>query len=301
MFLLPKDIPIQQIKDPVFTITNIQVNVLRLDLVHPIVSGNKIFKLYYFLQRAEAYSKAIVTYGGAYSNHLIATAFACNQLNIPCTGIVRGERPATPSLTLLECEKYGMQLIFTSREAYKHQNDPAFLEKLYIDPNKSIIIPEGGFHQFGAKGASLIMDYIHPHQPTHICCAVGTATTLAGLILNNKEKSQIVGLNVLKGLLDVDERIQYLTEGSIHQQNYTIIPDYHFGGYAKKTPDLLKFMNYLWGTYQLPTDFVYTSKVFFGVLDLIEKQFFPPQSNIMIIHTGGLQGNNSLPEKTLLF
>jgi 1-aminocyclopropane-1-carboxylate deaminase/D-cysteine desulfhydrase-like pyridoxal-dependent ACC family enzyme len=300
MLLFPLDIPVQKINHPLFIEQHIEVNILRLDRVHPIVSGNKLFKLHYFLKEAELKpGKAIVTFGGAYSNHLIATAFACKKMGIQCIGIVRGESAAILSPTLQQCIAYGMQLIFVSRELYHHKNEPAFLKELNINVEDCIVIPEGGYHPLGAKGASLIMNSFTKKDYTHICTAVGTATTLAGLLMEKTHEQQIIGFSVLKGLHDMDERIKYLTgKSDIH---YKIISEYHFGGYAKKTNQLIDFMNTLWKEHQLPTDFVYTSKMIFGIFDRIEKRYFPENSKICILHTGGLQGNNSLPIGTLTF
>src|SRR6478736_7475505 len=154
----------------------IELSIARLDKIHPVVSGNKLFKLYYFLEvfKNGAY-KGIQTFGGAYSNHLVATAFACKQFNIPCRGIVRGERPPELSHTLQQCQAYDMELQFVSRPQY---------EQLSCDQHSSgdwLIIPEGGYHPLGAKGASLITASLK-NTYTHICLAVGTATTLAGIL-----------------------------------------------------------------------------------------------------------------------
>lgn len=278
------------------------LQVLRLNEVHPIISGNKLFKLHYFLERLKLKpsAKKVITFGGAYSNHLVATAYACKINNIECTGIVRGEAPEALSYTLQHCIEYGMQLQFTSRETYSHKEDTDFIQHLKQQHGDCIIIPEGGYDITGAKGASLISKWI-AHDITHICCAAGTATTAAGLLLNIQPHQQVILFPVLKGMSDIPDRVDYLTEGHFNKKQLHIADGYHFGGYAKKTGELIQFINTLYNGQQLPTDFVYTGKMMYGVMDLIQKDFFAAGSKLCCIHTGGLQGNLSLPAGTLTF
>jgi 1-aminocyclopropane-1-carboxylate deaminase len=293
--------PVEILHDELFQQKKISVAVLRLDKIHPIVSGNKLFKLHYFLQQAISSShKTIVTFGGAYSNHLVATAFACQATGLKSISIVRGEKPAQLSTTLQHCINYGMQLKFISREAYSKKEEDDFLAALKNEWGECIIIPEGGYHALGAKGAALIYDLIKDNSYTHICTATGTATTLAGLLLNGGDK-KIISVPVLKGMNDIEERINFLFGNNFKPGMLQIFNNYHFGGYAKKTQELTNFMNYLWQQHQLPTDFVYTAKLFFGVFDKIKNNYFEEHSNILCLHTGGLQGNSSLPAGTLLF
>lgn len=288
------------IKNELISSKQISVSIIRFDQLHPVVSGNKLFKLYYFLQNYQAGS-TLVTFGGAYSNHLVATAFACKEKNIPCIGFVRGEKPASLSKTLIECINYGMQLKFLDRALYNNKETECFINELKNAYGQNImIVPEGGYHPMGAKGASLMMNAVS-QDATHICCASGTATTFAGLLLKKQSHQQVVAIPVLKGMHDFEKRLQYLTGRTFGGTDLFIADAYHFGGYAKKTPQLLAFMNQLYQDFNIPTDFVYTGKMMFAVMDLIEKDFFPAGSNIVCVHTGGLQGNNSLPENTLTF
>lgn len=288
------------IKNELILSKQLNVSIVRFDQLHPVVSGNKLFKLYYFLQDYQP-GDTLVTFGGAYSNHLVATAFACKEKGIPCIGIVRGEKPASLSKTLIECINYGMQLKFLDRALYNNKETEYFINELKnAYGQNTIVVPEGGYHPMGAKGASLMMDAVC-QKTTHICCASGTATTFAGLLLKKQAHQQVVAIPVLKGMHDFEKRLQYLT-GEIFDDTDLFIADaYHFGGYAKKTPQLIAFMNQLYQDFNIPTDFVYTGKMVFAVMDLIKKDFFPSGSNIVCIHTGGLQGNNSLPENTLTF
>lgn len=289
------NITFDELNGPLLQQKNIQLTVARLDKIHPVVSGNKLFKLHYFLEEYAAGNYTMIrTFGGAYSNHLVATAFACKKLQIPCTGIVRGEKPATLSPTLLQCLEYDMKLEFVSREEYAGMTNQRAHDKNMLQ------IPEGGFHPLGAKGASLIMDGIQGKNPTHICMAVGTATTLAGILQKAGNAQEIIAVPVLKGMEDIKERLGILNGKSTYDQ-LKIWNDYHFGGYAKKTNGLLDFMNELYAAYYLPTDFVYTAKMMYAVWDVINKNYFPPGSRIVCLHTGGLQGNRSLPAGSIIF
>lgn len=289
------------LQDDLFIQKGITLAVLRLDKIHPIISGNKLFKLQYLLQEAkETREQKVITFGGAYSNHLVATAYACWQNNLSCIGIVRGERPAQLSHTLQHCLQFGMELHFISRQEYDKKETPDFITQLNKRMGKAVIIPEGGYHPLGAKGAAAIMNYI-ADDTTHIACATGTATTLAGLVAGAKTHQQVLAFPVLKGCTDTLERLAFLNESLLQPQQLHIEPAYHFGGYAKHTPSLIAFMNQLYHQYQLPTDFVYTAKMMYGVLDLIKNDFFKAGSNIVCVHTGGLQGNLSLQKGLLTF
>lgn len=291
----------QNMADDLFDQKQVRLSVLRADKIHPVVSGNKLFKLHYFIQNALQQSSAgIVTFGGAYSNHLVATAYACKEAGLKSTGIVRGEQPAALSHTLTACIKYGMVLKFISRQVYHKKELPAFLEEIKTAYKNYLVIPEGGYHPSGAAGAALIMNFVQD-DPSHICCAAGTATTLSGLLMGLKKEQQIIGIPVLKNMHDLEQRISFLTNQTFQPKRLKIVSEYHFGGYAKKTPELIAFMNLLYQKHQLPTDFVYTGKMMYGIIDSIKKGYFPRGSKIVCIHTGGLQGNLSLQPGTLVF
>ncbi len=301
MLLTNPKITIQGLEDELTANSGITLSVLRLDKIHPIVSGNKLFKLHYFLEMAiKVETKTILTFGGAYSNHLVATAFACKKNNVKSIGIVRGEKPAQLSHTLLSCIEYGMQLKFISRNEYAEKENKNFIEKIKNEFGKCLIIPEGGYDSTGAKGAALIMNQVDA-AITHVCCAAGTATTVAGLLMGAKKQQQIIAIPVLKGMKDMDERVFFLTQNKYTPQQLHVPDGYHFGGYAKAPAELSGFMNMLYKEYQLPTDFVYTAKMMYAVFDLIKHNFFPAGSNIICVHTGGLQGNLSLQKGTLIF
>ncbi len=293
---------IEILRDDLFVQKQVNLSILRLDRIHPVVSGNKLFKLHYFLQDAiNSDHKTILSFGGAYSNHLAATAFACASFKIKSIGIVRGEQALPLSATLQQCINDGMLLKFIPRQEFTKKNEAAFTRDLQNEFGDCIIIPEGGYHPLGAKGAALIIDLVSNKSISHICTATGTATTLAGLLMAANPAQTIIGIPVLKGISDIEERIRYLCGTSTVPQNLQLLPDYHFGGYAKKTEVLLGFMDQCWKQYYLPLDFVYTAKMLFGIIDSIKKDHFPKGSQILCIHTGGLQGNKSLPLYTLSY
>jgi 1-aminocyclopropane-1-carboxylate deaminase len=296
MYLPISNITVDKLESDLLTKKEITLSILRLDKIHTDVSGNKLFKLHFFVEEClRSTHKTILTFGGAYSNHLVATAFLCKANNIKCIGIVRGEAPAIFSHTLLKCQALGMQIHFVSRTAYKNIEDDTSLREKYAP---CIIIPEGGYKTDGAKGASLIMDVLKEESPSHICTCVGTATTLAGLLMNNKKNAEIIAVPAIKNMTDINKRVQFLTKA-----NYalTIFGDYHFGGYAKYDEKLIQFMNAFYVAHQIPIDFVYTAKMLYAIMDKIENNYFKKGSSIICLHTGGLQGNNSLPKNTLIF
>lgn len=273
---------------------NVEVDVLRIDKIHNVVSGNKWFKLRYYIEEAKRQQKStIVTFGGAWSNHIVATAAACRLNNLSSIGIIRGEESETPSSTLLEARQLGMQLVFISRGAYKSKQLPASM----INRDDCYIISEGGYGITGAKGAATILDHTMRGDYTHICCAAGTGTMTAGLLIHPSQ-ADIISISVLKNNFQLEEDIRQLTNNC---KTPVTVHDYHFGGYAKHTSALLSFMNEFYKQTAIPSDFVYTGKLFFAVHDLINNNYFKQGSKLLIIHSGGLQGNRSLSKGTLIF
>ena len=293
---------IEVLHDDLFVQKQVTLSVLRLDKIHPLVSGNKLFKLHYFFEEALAGKHdTIVTFGGAYSNHLAATAYACKLLNLKSIGIVRGEKTEQLSETMQQCLHDGMQLNFISRQQYSNKENADFINDIKNEFSNCVIIPEGGYGPLGAKGAALIIDLIKHNSYTHICAPSGTATTVAGLLLAVEPEQIVVSLPVLKGITNNNTRIKELTGNNNNFKNLLMLEDYHFGGYAKKTTQLIDFMNDCWIKYKLPLDFVYTAKMLYGIIDSIKKDTFEKGSEILCLHTGGLQGNKSLPLNSLMF
>lgn len=272
---------------------NIEVFVLRLDKIHPVISGNKWFKLKYYLKDAQRQNKStIITFGGAYSNHIVATAAMCHACGFKSVGIIRGEEPPQYSHTLQAAISYGMKLIFISREQYKTKTIPNFLTEM-----NGYIIPEGGYGLPGVLGAASIP--IQQSSYNIICCAVGTGTTMAGIIKTKAPDTHVLGFSVLKNNFSIESEIQKLLPNETKPIHINF--DYHFGGYAKHTPKLFQYMNELYAQTGIPTDFVYTAKLFYGVHEQIKAKQFRTGSKILIIHSGGLQGNLSLRKGTLIY
>ena len=300
MLFETQNITVDELQSELLLKKNVQLLVARLDKIHPVLSGNKLFKLHYFLKEAILHQRPVITFGGAYSNHLAATAYACKVAGLACTGIVRGEVPQIESSTLLHCRQHGMHLQFISREKYSAIANQSSTQSIDGIAKNALIIPEGGFHSDGAKGAALIMESLHKYHPAFICMATGTATTLAGVLQAALPGREIIAVPVLKNFSDINERLLHLN-GKGHYNNLHVWDDYHFGGYAKKTPELLDFMNACYKKHLVPTDFVYTAKLLFAVMDKIKNNWFPQNSKILCLHTGGLQGNHSLPGGSLVF
>lgn len=276
------------------------VDVLRLDLIHPVISGNKWFKLKEYLKHAKSLNKKIIlTFGGAYSNHIVATAAVAKENGFKSIGIIRGEKPATLSHTLLDAMSFEMDLFFISREDYKKKIIPPGVSDRY-KKEEIYVINEGGYGAKGVEGAKDILYLSDSSSYTHIIDVVGTGTTIAGLIEASTEQQTIVGISSMKNNFSLQQEIEkFLSEEN--KKRFQLIHDYHFGGYAKYTLKLIDFMNEWYRQTTIPSDFVYTGKLFFAVHDLLGKNYFPPDSKILIIHSGGLQGNQSLPKGTLIF
>ena len=284
-------ITLDKIQLPSFTKKRIELNMLRLDKIHPVISGNKWFKLKYHLENYHNGSyKGILTFGGSWSNHMVATACTCYQQKIPSIGIIRGEKPAKLSDSLQQVMNFNMKLEFISRELYKQKDSDEFIRKIKIEYPGFYIIPEGGAGVDGDKGAGEIMNLVSKETYTHIACAIGTATMFNGISKTISPNQQVIGIVVLKGWKEL-----------AHESSKNIFYDYHFGGYAKSNPLLLEFMNDFYRQTEIPTDFVYTGKMVFAIHDLLKKKYFPDRSKILMIHSGGLQGNASLPGGTLIF
>jgi len=279
---------------------SIELSIARLDLLHPVISGNKLYKLAPYESLLPENCDTMVTMGGPYSNHLVATAFFCTSRNLRSIGFVRGEKPPILSPTLLQCMEYGMHLIYLERDKYRRVDQSNYKEFLPSSAHQMFFVNEGGFGSPGSDGASVIMKNLMHYAPTHVATAVGTATTLAGLLKTADTKTKVMGFPVLKGMTDIPSRIDHLLSGQQHATPQ-IIPEYHFGGYAKYDDMLIGFMNDFYLRHRIPLDFVYTGKMMFGLMDLIQQDYFPEGSRIIALHTGGLQGNLSLRKDLLDF
>ncbi|MBP6074508.1 MAG: 1-aminocyclopropane-1-carboxylate deaminase/D-cysteine desulfhydrase [Flavobacterium sp.] len=267
----------------------IELYIKREDLVHPIISGNKFRKLKYNLQEAKRLGcKKLLTFGGAFSNHIVAVAGAGAEFGFETIGIIRGEElqdKIQENPSLLKAQQFGMQFNFIDRNQYRDKMDPNFLALLTARYGSFYLIPEGGTNELAIRGCEEILTAADKIAFSHICCAVGTAGTLSGIINASNADQQIIGFSSLKG--------SFLSEvicNFAQQKNWSVIESYHFGGYGKVTDELIRFLNAFYDKYQVPLDPIYTGKMMFGILDLIQQNYFPPHSKIVAIHTGGLQG-----------
>lgn len=264
-----------------------RISIKRLDLIHPQISGNKFFKLKYNLlaARQQGFEK-VLTFGGAYSNHIAATAFAAHQFGFQSLGMIRGEelaqRPLNP--TLATAQQFGMQLEFISRNAYRQKDQPDFLQHLQQQYPDFYLIPEGGTNALAVQGCREILT-AEDAQFDLICCAVGTGGTFAGLIEASQQHQQLLGFSALKGDFLTQEVAQLTTK-----RNWRILDDYCCGGYAKTTPELIQFIQTFEQRYNIPLEQVYTGKMLRGIFDLIDQDKIGPDQKILLIHTGGLQG-----------
>jgi 1-aminocyclopropane-1-carboxylate deaminase len=286
----------------IFRKSDLQVDVLRLDQLHPVVSGNKWFKLKYYLERAKHEEKnKLVSFGGSYSNHLIALAEASRLYGFSSAAFIRGEEPDTLSHTLQEASEMGMELRFLSRSDYDEKKEAVFSIRYENHESRELLIPEGGAGWEGVKGASEILSLVPAMSYAYICCAVGTGTTLAGLINGAGPKQKVIGVSVLKGTSGIEPMQQSWLMHSAPLENVYMIHEDHFGGYAKTSWILLDFMNRIFSESGIPTDFVYTGKLFYSIVRLASENFFQAGSRILVLHSGGLQGNRSLAPGLLLY
>lgn len=279
---------IKSIKSQIFEQNEVSVLIKREDVNHPFVSGNKWWKLKYNLAEAKRTGHdTLLTFGGAYSNHIYSTAAAANELGMKSIAIIRGEETLPLNDTLAFAKSKGMELHYVSREAYRNKASRDFIEEQRNKFGGFYLIPEGGTNELAVKGcAEFARQLKNEVDFDYLCLAVGTGGTMAGLIEGFDESKIVVGFPVLKGASFLEEEIRKYTS----KQNWQLMYEYHFGGYAKTNVELMKFMNDFEQQHHIPLDPVYTAKMMFGVFDLIKKKFFPSGSRILVLHTGGLQG-----------
>lgn len=292
----PKPV-IQEIIDPCKKFPS-KIFIKRDDLIDPFISGNKWWKLKYNILEAKAGEfETILTFGGAFSNHIAATAEAGKLSGLKTIGIIRGEKPKNSNKTLDFAQKKGMELHFIDRATYKEKNKKEFINQLKEKFGDFYLIPEGGANLAGIRGCTEILSEVNTDY-NYICCACGTGTTMAGLVLSNKAINKVLGFSALKGgnflKEDVNEYLRSYLQVFPNAKvnfNWEIITDYHFGGYAKVKPELIEFIQSFELRTKIPLDYIYTGKMMFGIYDMGAKGFFKPGDKILIIHSGGLQGN----------
>ena len=295
--MIPFDIhsPTESLNFPLFNEKSLTVHIKRDDKIHPFISGNKWRKLKYILQSARHAGKThLVTFGGAWSNHLLATACAGATFGFKTTGFVRGEAVSNPILSL--CKLYGMALQFVDRASYR--NKPLRYEQYAATDPQAYFVDEGGYSIEGAQGCAEIVDEL-PHTYDHIFCACGTGTTIAGLhhgCAGRELDIQVHGVPVLAGGDFIADAVRKLYPGA-QLDRLTIHTGYHFGGYAKTTPALNTFIRQFTAQTGILIEPVYTGKLLYGVFDLAKRDYFNAGARILVIHTGGLTGILGLHEQ----
>ena len=268
--------------------TSVRLFIRREDLIHPFVSGNKFRKLKYNLLEAKNQKKTtLLTFGGAFSNHIAATAFAGRQNGFKTIGIIRGDELTSKideNPTLKFAQENGMVFEFVSRETYRLKESDDFIENLKNKFGDFYLIPEGGTNDLAIKGCEEIIDE-NDSLFDFICSSIGTGGTISGIINSALPHQKVLGFPSLKG-----DFLQKDIRKFAHKENWKLISDYHFGGYGKVSKELIEFINAFYQENDIPLDPIYTGKMVFGVIDLINQGYFPENSKILMIHTGGLQG-----------
>ena len=283
--------PIQEIQHPALEEAKVRLMIKREDLNHPFVTGNKWWKLKYNLEEAERLQKkTILTFGGAFSNHIYATAAAAHELNLKSIGIIRGEETLPLNPTLAFASRMDMKLHYVDRKTYRKKDSLEFIEHLRNTFGDFYMIPEGGSNELAVKGVAEFSKLLNIDFD-YLCCPVGTGGTLAGLNNGLNTQKEIIGFSSLKGGNFLKEDVEQYV-GS-NKSNWRIEASYHFGGYGKQTPVLIDFIQTFEAQHQIPLEQVYTGKMMFGIFDLIQKNYFKEGSTILTIHTGGLQGRSS--------
>lgn len=272
--------------------------------MHPEYGGNKWRKLKYNLERARHEGqKTILTFGGAWSNHIYATALACQDQGFGCIGVIRGEAPKQYSETLTAAHKAGMKLFFVTRQEYREKEESFFKAWLHDELGSFYLIPEGGSNYLGVQGCTEILDS-ETRDFDLITCASGTGATLAGIVLSLQEQQQALGFSALKASFMKDEVNKHLSfalgDNSIlseYTTQFDVIEKYHFGGYAKTSPELIDFIEAFYRSTSIKLDCIYTGKMIFGLVDMIKQGLINNAQKVLAIHTGGLQGNAGIEKR----
>jgi 1-aminocyclopropane-1-carboxylate deaminase len=295
--------PIQTLRHPKFSYHNVNVVIKRDDLIHPVISGNKYRKLKYNLAQIKQDNRqGIISFGGAYSNHIHALAFACMQHNIPCVGVIRGYEQYATNATLSQAQRWGMQLHFVDKNTYRHRDSVEYQQTLLQHFPNYVLVPEGGSNSQALIGVADVINELNQQLSfQHLITAVGSGGTLAGLISASHNEQKIWGIAVLKQAEYLEQKInQLLGNKAPKMTNWQLIHHYHQGGYAKIPPD---YLQWLWSISQqlaIPFEPIYTGKMLAGFFDLLDKGYFNAGETVVLLHTGGLQGINGLIEQNQL-
>lgn len=289
----------QPLDHPLLEQKGIELAIKRLDLVHSSLSGNKLFKLKYNLEKAISggFDK-ILTFGGAFSNHIYATAAAAEALNLKSIGIIRGEKVDPLNPTLAHAESLGMALHFVDRSTYRLKKEASFITELGEKYGSFYLIPEGGTNELAIRGTSEILE-TEDHVYSHVTTCIGTGGTFAGLAKSISGRQQLLGFSALKGDFIHKEIKELFEKHQIEGKgNYLIFDNFHFGGYGKYNQELIEFIWWFFESFGIILDPIYTGKMMAGIWKLIEEDYFPAGSKILAIHSGGLQGNLGFTSQT---
>ena len=284
---------LQQVNFSEINQKGITLFIKREDLIHPDISGNKYRKLKYNIIEAKRQNKLVLlTFGGAYSNHIAAVAAAGKEHHLKTIGVIRGDelgqnldKTLAKNPTLKFAYDCGMQFKFVSRSDYREKTSKGFIENLIKEFGDFYLVPEGGTNELAVKGCEEILDS-ETEKFDYICVAVGTGGTISGLINSAKKHQQIIGFPALKGDFLTSEIKKYTKRN----EHWSLNTEYHFGGYAKTSEELIAFINKFKKETRIPLDPVYTGKMLFGIVDAINNKKFKKDAKILAIHTGGLQG-----------
>jgi len=292
--------PVQEIQNNLLQSSGVRLFVKRDDLIHPQVSGNKWRKLKYNLLDAKKENQnTLLTFGGAFSNHIYATAAAGKVFGFKTIGLIRGERMEPLNPTLAYAEEVGMELHFITRSEYRQKADTAYQKQLRIQFGDFFLIPEGGTNESAIKGCSELVAEVTtqlPELPDYWCASCGTGGTVSGIIKGLNGQQKVLGFSALKGdfhqkdIQGLLEKVSPTFKVGDTFSNWQINTDYHFGGYAKFKPELIDFINTFQQENGIQLEPIYTGKLFYGIYDLIKNDYFPKGSSILAVHTGGLQG-----------
>lgn len=287
MFLKSKNRRVVSLKHPLFKEKKLKVLVQIDDSPFDQCSGNKWWKLKYnLLEAKENNFSSILTFGGAFSNHILAVSKAAQQMGIKSIGIIRGQELDGTNHTLKHAKENGMEFYFVDRSTYRNKENIDWSQKF----ENSFIIPEGGTNQLAVKGCQ---EFLATNLFDYVCCSVGTGGTISGIIKSLNDSQFALGFSALKKGFYLENEIKKYVDSD----NWSLNHDFHFNGYAKMNKELVDFMNEFKKTYHIPLDPVYTSKLFYGVLKLIEQDYFPNNKTILIVHSGGLQGIVGMNQK----
>jgi 1-aminocyclopropane-1-carboxylate deaminase len=285
----------QQVYLPLLAEKKVSLFIKREDKIHPLISGNKFRKLKYNLKKAKiAQYTTVLTSGGAFSNHILATACAAHENELKSIGIIRGEELTYKWMdnpTLSKARELGMVLKFVSRSDYRNKHSHGFIEKLKSEYGHFYLLPEGGTNDLAIKGCEEILREDDKDFDV-VCCSVGTGGTLAGIINSVSLHQKVLGFPALKGDFLMKDISNFVAN-----DQWELQMDYHFGGYGKVSTQLINFINDFKKVTQIPLDPIYTGKMLFGILDLVKKNTFKPGTKLLAIHTGGLQGIAGMNEK----